>query len=355
MDRERPAVSALLNAMIGPDRDLARRLVNGDPWTAELATGNAALFFLLVRTGRRPGMTARHLNALARLPRTGLLAALGGTASASTERFLRRVAFHDLHAESERALHALVQQPLPAWARHSRRPHLGLLIRVSPERWRSATRAFDAVLDGDPQARSRRGGMPSVAELCGYWGRPHVRQIIDEIAEVLRLVDYGAGWLRDDAAQTAIRATLIGQLERCRTLADIRRVHQRVIEVNGHLWTESDDPVIENHPWPHPPIPGDDAIEPVASLDDLRLEGRSMHHCVATYAERIILGHGYVYRVHRPERATLYLGKDAHGSWCARELRGVRNRPVEKQTQVAVARWLRAAAVAQDLPGSGVA
>ncbi len=342
MDKSRPAPLPVLHAIASTDRRIARQLVDGDRWTAELAGGNAMLFFLLVRFGRQPGVTVAQLNALARLPRVDLLAALGCDASASTERFLRRMAYHDLDAEAEQVLRALVRQPLPPWARHSRRPHLGLLSRVRSERRAAATHTLDAVMEHDPQARNRRGEFPGVEELAGYWGKPYVRRVIEEITETLRLVDFGGPWVRNEPGQAAICATLVQHLERCRTLEDIQRVHQRVIEVNGHLWTESSDSELENRPWPDPPIPGNDNIEPITSLAELRCESKLMHHCVATYAQRIIEGHGYVYRVHRPERATLYVGKDGMGGWCARELRGACNRQVCRETHDTVGRWLRA-------------
>ncbi len=57
--------------------------------------------------------------------------------------------------------------------------------------------------------------------------------------------------------------------------------------------------------FPYPPIPGGDGIEPVTTLAALKKEGEIMCHCVFTHAGAIYRGKRYVYRVLKPERATL--------------------------------------------------
>lgn len=58
-------------------------------------------------------------------------------------------------------------------------------------------------------------------------------------------------------------------------------------------------------PFPMPPIPGNNDIYPILNSGDLMAEGKLMHHCVSGYVNKIKHKECYIYRVIRPERATL--------------------------------------------------
>jgi hypothetical protein len=66
--------------------------------------------------------------------------------------------------------------------------------------------------------------------------------------------------------------------------------------------------------FPSPPIPGTESIVPITSKGMLLLEGESQHNCVANYADEIERGRYAVYRLLRPERATVGL-KRLKGQW----------------------------------------
>ena len=51
---------------------------------------------------------------------------------------------------------------------------------------------------------------------------------------------------------------------------------------------------------PEPPLPGTRAIEPLRTAPEVIAEGRGMHHCVASYVERVATGAVYIYRVDSP-------------------------------------------------------
>ncbi|MFP5383574.1 MAG: PcfJ domain-containing protein [Gammaproteobacteria bacterium] len=305
-----------------------------------MADGNPALFSLLIRAAYSRKWDKTYISGLIRLPRTELLVALGCDASQSTERFLRRTAFHEMCGEAERTLRALVEIRLPAWARHCRIPHLALLVHIPPCHWPLAARVLDASVESAKGTGRQGRNISGPGDHIGVWGQPHIRRVIEEMIETLRLIEYGLFSLRTHDARERMRSTQLHALERCKNLNDIQRVHQMVIQANQHYWGAPSSNHLDEQPWPQPPLPGTAEIQPVLSIAELREEGRTMHHCVATYAERIIRGSGYVYRVMRPERATLYLEKDAVGHWRARELRLACNRSVTRLTRYRVIDWV---------------
>jgi len=88
-----------------------------------------------------------------------------------------------------------------------------------------------------------------------------------------------------------------------------------------------------------PPIPGNNNIYPILTFEDLLAEGRLMHHCVGGYVNKINNGSSYVYRVLKPERATLEIigqGKNAKIG----EFRRLYNQSPSARTYLCVKNWL---------------
>ena len=59
--------------------------------------------------------------------------------------------------------------------------------------------------------------------------------------------------------------------------------------------------------FPLPPLPGNKDIEPILTLKELIKEGKYMKHCVVTHAKDIYRRKRYVYRMYKPQRASLEL------------------------------------------------
>jgi hypothetical protein len=89
-----------------------------------------------------------------------------------------------------------------------------------------------------------------------------------------------------------------------------------------------------------PPVPGTPDIEPIMTGEGLVAEGLTQHNCVASYASRILSRKIYIYRVLRPERATLCIARQPDGNWIERELARSCNRPANSKTAEAVHDWL---------------
>jgi hypothetical protein len=92
---------------------------------------------------------------------------------------------------------------------------------------------------------------------------------------------------------------------------------------------------------PAPPLPGTEYIQALTTVEKLREEGTEQQNCVGTYSKWVAGGHGYVYRVLRPERATLAIEKGPDGDWCVQQLRAQRNGPVSEATLQVIGDWLR--------------
>jgi hypothetical protein len=92
--------------------------------------------------------------------------------------------------------------------------------------------------------------------------------------------------------------------------------------------------------FPPPPLPGTDDIVPLTSMADLREEGSAQHNCVGSYGRRVRAGSTFIYKVLRPERATLAISRGSGGSWKIAELKAAENRAVAPATKGALSRWL---------------
>ncbi len=90
---------------------------------------------------------------------------------------------------------------------------------------------------------------------------------------------------------------------------------------------------------PPPPIQDSEDIQAIQTHRGLWDEGRQQHNCVATYVKRVTSGYIYVYRVLKPQRATLAIARN-RDRWHIDELKGTCNQPVDQKTLQAVTAWL---------------
>ncbi|MEX1119058.1 MAG: hypothetical protein WEB60_09710 [Terrimicrobiaceae bacterium] len=95
-----------------------------------------------------------------------------------------------------------------------------------------------------------------------------------------------------------------------------------------------------NHNFPTPPLTGTCDIEPILTTTELVMEGETQKNCVADHSERIFEGKNFIYRVLRPQRATLSIVKDDAGNWQIGQLKCSSNTDVSPQTRMAVESWM---------------
>ena len=99
---------------------------------------------------------------------------------------------------------------------------------------------------------------------------------------------------------------------------------------------------LDPHPGavlPPPPVAGTNTIQPLATVDMMRDEGRRQHNCVASFCVEAVEGRMAFYRVLGPERATVSLVRE-RDSWRIGQIKTAANRPAKRTTWLAVQRWL---------------
>ena len=101
-----------------------------------------------------------------------------------------------------------------------------------------------------------------------------------------------------------------------------------------------DNQRLNSRPFPPPPVPGAEDIEPLTSRAALSEEGASQLNCVGSFASWVLRGDCYVYRVLKPERATLAIVCRPDGCWRRSQLKAKSNRAVSSETIRAVDAWL---------------
>ena len=104
------------------------------------------------------------------------------------------------------------------------------------------------------------------------------------------------------AANLGIR-DIFERIGACGSVPDLAQLHNRLVVRLNQVELEQ-APLVE---YPPPPVPGTPDIIPITDSKSLALEGRIQHHCVGSYHRAILGARYYVYRVLRPERATLGL------------------------------------------------
>jgi|GEM_PF-1767120 len=95
--------------------------------------------------------------------------------------------------------------------------------------------------------------------------------------------------------------------------------------------------------FPRPPIPGTPSIVPLESFKDFEDESTAQNNCVGqsgTYADRVMMGELYVYRVMAPHRHTLSIVKRGCNCWQVGELRRAENKVATQDAWIAVQSWL---------------
>ncbi|MEQ2009114.1 MAG: PcfJ domain-containing protein, partial [Limisphaerales bacterium] len=142
-----------------------------------------------------------------------------------------------------------------------------------------------------------------------------------------------------DLVDTLRRMNEPPQFGGIRTLAGLR---ERGQEINAayqrHMLMR--EQVYRTLRFPPPPIAGTDLIVPLTKPGQLLEEGRRQHNCVGNYGERVAAGKVFIYRVLKPDRATLSLRPAANGEWEIEQLLRACNKPVSLATANLVQRWL---------------
>jgi hypothetical protein len=94
--------------------------------------------------------------------------------------------------------------------------------------------------------------------------------------------------------------------------------------------------------FPSPPLPGNSDIVPITTFRALEEEAETQRNCVLGYAGSIRNREVYLYRVLRPERATVEVTCE-DGEWELGQLKLARNKQPGRKTVLLVSRWFKSA------------
>lgn len=129
-------------------------------------------------------------------------------------------------------------------------------------------------------------------------------------------------------------------IEACGTYGALSSLHNR--------WTQRlnarnriSDARVPNNEFPAPPFPGTETIQPILTVQELRREGATMHHCVGGYADAVHSGNTFIYRILKPERATLEVQLINSGTWIPAQIKSFHNVAVGAKTRQVVLSWLQ--------------
>lgn len=132
------------------------------------------------------------------------------------------------------------------------------------------------------------------------------------------------------------RPRCLPRLNRCQSLTQVIRIHDQLVDE----LLEQQKVNVRNFNFPHEPVPGNETIVPIKTYRGLLLEGAVQKHCVSGYAEKILEGKYFVYKIIEPERATLGLHLKIPGTPSIDQIRCKRNRAPKPETFLAVNTWL---------------
>jgi hypothetical protein len=120
------------------------------------------------------------------------------------------------------------------------------------------------------------------------------------------------------------------------SVARVRQVHDDV----STEYLRMEAPGVGAFRFPRPPLRGTADIVPICTAEELVAEGQAQNNCVATYAERVQGRNAFIYRVLKPERATLSLVRGPDGDWQISELQRRGNSGISDLTRRVVQSWL---------------
>ena len=120
------------------------------------------------------------------------------------------------------------------------------------------------------------------------------------------------------------------------SIARLREMHEGI----SVEYLSRKNPRLREFRLPRPPLRGTPEIVPLCTVEELIHEGSAQNNCVATYAERVQHRGIFIYRVLKPERATLSIVRSAAGDWQIGELKRRSNAAVSPITRQLVENWL---------------
>jgi len=113
------------------------------------------------------------------------------------------------------------------------------------------------------------------------------------------------------------------------SLKALERIHDDILHRLGAAVLMTDEE--RDFEFPLPPYVGTEHIVPLTSPEALFREGLGMRHCVAIYAESVVIHESYMYQVLHPVRATLQIKRNKEGAWTFYQMQGKCNQAIKQE------------------------
>ncbi|WP_346350469.1 PcfJ domain-containing protein [Oceanimonas sp. AH20CE76] len=285
-----------------------------EPAAGELFAHSPHLLWLLVAHSELEGWPAIQVSALLSAPRRNVVQALGGEGSKALLKLLGRVQLVRGDLKECRLLLQLCREQTPMMLRVlAQQPALTIYHVLFAVRFPELLQSRFMLLNEVSRFSSCDALTARLKSISRIW------QDVLRLAEALNIPDAGRA------------------LNRCADMDALNRLHDR--------WTDrlNRQHCLAAHGsmyFPAPPLPGNEHIIPIETLEDLQAEGRLMRHCVASYVNRIMAGECYIYRIMQPQRATFELGY-SQGQLTVMQVQLQRNHRASNETHQAIHDWLR--------------
>jgi len=308
-DRLDPEAVALASP-VGRESWLLYCLLFRAPQLRELAADDLGLAMLIAARRRAAKWRFARVRLWARKKRTDILAACGLPPQKQWLKLLRRIPNEALsEATVDRVATLAREQPdTIVRLRHLPRVNAGVLGLLAPE-----------------------------------YGRHVADSLLREVGG-LRLEDHRGRWWHTGVLGTlhdtvAMAHAMEQPLPLLRSVEQLGEAHDDLVAL-----TLQREPG-RVRPFGPPPIPETDDIVALRSPLDLRDEAEHQRNCLAWdfWADACYAGEMYVYRITKPERASVAIERRPGGRWRINELKGRFNRAPQPATVGAVRAWLAGA------------
>ena len=128
-------------------------------------------------------------------------------------------------------------------------------------------------------------------------------------------------------------------LDRYQGVANLRSIQDLINKHQELVGSQNNDMVENDISFPAPPVLGNKNIRYIASAGELGKEASKQNNCVSAYAGDILTKNVFVYKVFKPERATLSIRRK-NCRWAVDQLECANNQNASPATYENVKKWL---------------
>ena len=316
----------------------------------DLLFNNSVLFWYLL-TERVYGINTREFyEQLITQPQKKIIQALGGAGLKSEVRFFKKLILNKRDMREYRMIasalkSAHVVKLASSWhkvpvsillhlARHKNLPHIGIFANKNS--------LFNLGKDEVANEISGKINISATPEYKDNQLYAEIMRLVLDTWNMSKLYD------QENEARQALRFS--------KSVKNIQKYHDkffskrkqmvsRVSAIIEGLSEESKILFYGKPVFPEPLISGTDDIIAIRSEEDLLAEGYFMSHCIASYKNAILRQEYYVYRVLKPQRATLAIEKDLYSEHKnavkITDLRLHSNQKPSAQCRAFVVKWIK--------------